>query len=1177
MGIWQSKVRLGDTVEFTDLPSYIPDDMKSMYILTEHIDVFKFLGFETLNVTFKEFKVRVKERILAIDKLKNSKVGGKGKGEDANKRAENAKATCGALHSEGTEEYKKCVQEQMNKQQLSAPFEQCDKVFEWLGGLVDSEITKEQIDEFVRDTNKENKEKNPPEKDIGAAAVIECVGFFNRKNSTKFVIKDEKVSNEKCKLVKEWAEQKADSNKKISNEDVSKFLNAHPDFSRAFLERCLKDKKTKTSELFTLEGTSYISICEAILNDAKKIASGISDDTRYKRLIKYQKSRPDKKLLLPKNPISEEDLVDGCTELSESVPQPASTYIQDKKILKMYIIRHPIHILNFLGISEPTVGGVVKLKRTLRTTPIRKQRKITKVDLSVKDRKGSKGGPADSSSGPAGSSSGLKGSKGGPAGSSSGPAGSSSGPTGPAGVPVIKYLDAIQKRLKFLVNKDELNKTKFGPSCKKMLDEIREIVNKGETQINQVKDYIENRSQFREFSPSEVIDDTKFIELCATSKEKVTNPTDTTDTTDTTEPISSAEKLIDKLIQEKFKWSDEDIQNLKSDKTPHNHGTIAKNTRSDNGFITGNFATEKENFEQFDILFTSGENYDCLIHAILGGVSGLFRDKLNLDQKNEFASYFRREWLVEKYTDKYKEDNPLSDEKKLEKVNNLKKQNSFLEDDDIILITQILEINILVFRRAEYDDEKFQIAKFKHNLDNTSHEDYYYMMFNVTQRHFETVYNRNKKSYTIPSDEAERLSALSEGKKLITVKYIKFDKSDNSTHFDEKEYYDRAENKDKKTFILTNGANERVDENGGGTTAAIQKINPDLFPHLDNKNIDKIAIYTPESGALEGIFNETFNNATQKVVTKDGATRPAGTVFFNESKDPNPSNDISTKVKGVYHIKGLDLNRLRAEYPEFETSPLYKRIVKEYYKQILINFSTRTEEVIHLAQIPGGLYGGTPVTGNYMVEAVNEFVNSKDATRSFQINIDGNQPPGAAERAAASAKAAQASAAAAQASAEAASAEAKKARAAPAVASAAASAAASAKAESAATAATAATTAAAEAAAAAAEAAEEAATAAAARPDEIEKAANSAERAAAAAARAAAAAVRAAAAAAAVRAAAAAPAAAGAAAAAPAAGEAAAKLEKLKKPMTSKKKGGKRRQTPRKRVKRRRTIKKKKI
>jgi hypothetical protein len=149
-------------------------------------------------------------------------------------------------------------------------------------------------------------------------------------------------------------------------------------------------------------------------------------------------------------------------------------------------------------------------------------------------------------------------------------------------------------------------------------------------------------------------------------------------------------------------------------------------------------------FGNYERLHTSGNKNDCLIHAVLGGVSSVFR-RLPTNEKDEFADYFRRTVLPQTYG--YK-----SDQAGITRL----KGTEFLEDIDVGIIKDILGISVLSFESAASGREDTAgIATFfiKGQPD-------IYMIFNPGNYHYETARVNGTSSYTIPIDRASDINKV---------------------------------------------------------------------------------------------------------------------------------------------------------------------------------------------------------------------------------------------------------------------------------------------------------------------------------------------------------------------------------------------------------------------------------
>ena len=198
---------------------------------------------------------------------------------------------------------------------------------------------------------------------------------------------------------------------------------------------------------------------------------------------------------------------------------------------------------------------------------------------------------------------------------------------------------------------------------------------------------------------------------------------------------------------------------------------------------------------------------------------------------------------------------------------------------------------------------------------------------------------------------------------------------------------------DKICVYLTNGANTRVDSTGGGTTAGFASIKTktgvDLF---DNRNFtvifDSNSFVTTAYGELRTIINDSAQVATTNVGSTEHKLS-AGSVI-----NIRTTGTGEFPVCGGYHIKGIQWNIITGKEKEKLSVPL----VKEYYNAILNDFiknatQDNTFYILHLAQIPGGLYGGTQITGDAMHEAVQKWVEDHSADKkNFMISIDFAKP-----------------------------------------------------------------------------------------------------------------------------------------------------------------------------------------
>lgn len=177
-----------------------------------------------------------------------------------------------------------------------------------------------------------------------------------------------------------------------------------------------------------------------------------------------------------------------------------------------------------------------------------------------------------------------------------------------------------------------------------------------------------------------------------------------------------------------------------------------------------------------------------------------------------------------------------------------------------------------------------------------------------------------------------------------------------------------------KNIMLTNGANESLNEEGGGTTAGLRRLDGKRFFERWRK------IYKPEKVDIHDSFFKDivfFDDKHQVVPVYrnpfyDRFT--AGTVFRTDVNyqfvDEN-SKPIYT-ISGVYHIKGIDWTN---EDKSVEKSLANIIFVQEYYSAIIEDFLKNIYvTVLYLAQIPGANFKGGKGTLQGLVNAVSKHI-----------------------------------------------------------------------------------------------------------------------------------------------------------------------------------------------------------
>jgi hypothetical protein len=235
--------------------------------------------------------------------------------------------------------------------------------------------------------------------------------------------------------------------------------------------------------------------------------------------------------------------------------------------------------------------------------------------------------------------------------------------------------------------------------------------------------------------------------------------------------------------------------------------------------------------------------------------------------------------------------------------------------------------------------------------------------------------------------------------------YNKYDSRNPIRKISEEEFYTNLKtvsntSLSKICVYLTNGANERVGyrDGDGGTTLGFNSIKTktgetvDLF---DNQNFT--LIFDSNTFDTNISVKDLIKINSQVAKTKVGGTDTeitAGSVI----KVTTTSTD-TFPVCGGYHIKGINWNSIASTGPDMKKEKEKESVtlVKQYYTQILNNFmndvkDTNTFYILHLAQIPGGLFGGTEITGDAMHDTVKGWLE-KQTAKNFMISIDFAEPP----------------------------------------------------------------------------------------------------------------------------------------------------------------------------------------
>lgn len=226
--------------------------------------------------------------------------------------------------------------------------------------------------------------------------------------------------------------------------------------------------------------------------------------------------------------------------------------------------------------------------------------------------------------------------------------------------------------------------------------------------------------------------------------------------------------------------------------------------------------------------------------------------------------------------------------------------------------------------------------------------------------------------------------------------FHKYDRNEPNTDIMNDAFYDNFEGILTHNLFLTNGVNHQFAAGQGGSNKAISEINQKLFkPELISKNdIKQFKNIYNELKRSNKVLYALINERKYKIdglTPKDETTTslyPVGTVVYVENVAPyirhsntvpitikpkiimplqQPPLKIANYVVGVFHVNGMAFSHIETPVPTLlEKTKMEKDLfplVYAYYTYILEQFLKLSEKiacpVIHLASIPGGIYGGT--------------------------------------------------------------------------------------------------------------------------------------------------------------------------------------------------------------------------
>jgi hypothetical protein len=198
---------------------------------------------------------------------------------------------------------------------------------------------------------------------------------------------------------------------------------------------------------------------------------------------------------------------------------------------------------------------------------------------------------------------------------------------------------------------------------------------------------------------------------------------------------------------------------------------------------------------------------------------------------------------------------------------------------------------------------------------------------------------------------------------------------------------------DGKTYMLTNGTNEILSTEGGGTNKGIKELDLGVFTdYADKTKPDGMISHTAidltkftvlhdsevTSNTYDKVMKQTMIPIISALPSSKGVWKSAegqvltpkidtpGTIgnkqkYFAGSVIKAMSNPTNDKFLGVYHIKAIDYTKVKRHtpYPGISRDNVVQgyRLFVDYYISIIADFLKSDANTLYLAQFPGQNFG----------------------------------------------------------------------------------------------------------------------------------------------------------------------------------------------------------------------------
>jgi hypothetical protein len=251
--------------------------------------------------------------------------------------------------------------------------------------------------------------------------------------------------------------------------------------------------------------------------------------------------------------------------------------------------------------------------------------------------------------------------------------------------------------------------------------------------------------------------------------------------------------------------------------------------------------------------------------------------------------------------------------------------------------------------------------------------------------HYKKSVNEKIVSEKKKLEQIVAVGEIKHDKYTATLKYNPYNYNETKSDYQKSDYYSYIGMSSSDQIMFTNGMNHTYVSGEGGTNNAITELGKTLYGDKETffGTGSDFSIIHKNEVKIEGINY----NGDEQSVTIDKIKYFPGSVFLKKPmglKKKTGSSDIMN-IAGIYHIKAIAWTKLSSTKDDEIKSA---HIVYTYISKIIQDFcKNQTATYLHIAGIPGELYGGTEKSLQPIVLAINYKNNYTNLTRPITIII----------------------------------------------------------------------------------------------------------------------------------------------------------------------------------------------